>query len=209
MEEEVIKVLIAEDLAIVRMGYRLFFENYKNVQIIGEVENGRQALSFLEKQRPHILLLDLKMPQKEGAEILSEIRERFPFLKVIIISMYKDLRTIKMLIRLGARGYLSKNSSEMELLMALKTVKSGTRFFSSDIVDLMFRDQQVNKTESAVMLTKREKEIVELIRKGFTSREIGDKLYISLRTVECHRVNIFRKLKVKNVIELLAVMDAG
>jgi len=196
-----IKILIADDHPLVRDGIKSLFNNVHDIKMVGEAENGEEALKKVKKLLPDILLTDISMPKQSGIDIAAVIKKDFPDTKTIMLSMHEDNEYIKKSIESGAKGYLSKNADKEELLLAIRTVAKGGNYFSHDVSSIM--TEQLNDTSSQLHLTSREKEVLKLVIEGEKSKQIADELFVSVHTVETHRTNIMHKLNVKNTAELV------
>lgn len=202
-----IKVLLADDHQIILDGLQSLLKNAAEITVIAEANNGREALRVLELLQPDVVLMDIDMPVMNGIEALKEIRRRFPTVKVIILSMHSETGMIRSLMDLGAQGYLLKSCSQEELFTAIRKVARGQSFFSPDVTLSLLRTdggERTIKDARNEMLTDRESEILKLIVGGFSNKEIGEKLFISHRTVDTHRTNIMKKLNVSNIAGLIS-----
>lgn len=199
-----ITLYLADDHQILIDGLVAFFQTTENIEVIGNSNNGLTLLRELHTKKPDIVLLDLNMPKFDGLKTLERISKDFPSIKVIVLSNYNQANIIKEARNLGAQGYLLKNGSKNELLDAITAVSTGGSYFPIDSekeveVSELFTDEFKKKYQ----LTKREVEIIRMICKEFTSREIADKLFISEFTVTTHRRNILGKLDIKNLAGLI------
>ena len=202
-----IKVLVTDDHQIIVDGLKSLLNNSADFKVIGEANNGREALKIIENVEVDVVLMDIDMPVMNGIETLKEIRRRQLEVKVIILSMHHEAGMIKSLIDLGAMGYLLKSSPQEELAAAIRKVATGQQYFSTQVtLSLLNKPQNSNNTESesAGLLTERETEIIKLIAEGFSNREIGAKLFISHRTVDTHRTNLMKKIQVENIAGLIS-----
>lgn len=208
----VIRILLVDDHKIIRDGLRSYLANDPRYKIIGEAENGRQALEFLEhNDLPEVVLMDISMDEMDGIECTQEIRKKHPKIKIIGLSMLKESVYVKKFIKAGASGYLVKNSDEEEVKLAIETVRKDNTYYSKEIMQKMLDDLSVHKSskdESSkfmekIILTNREKEILNLIVHEYSNGEIADKLFISLRTVEAHKRNLLEKTGAKNIAGLV------
>lgn len=196
--------MICEDHRIVYDGLELLLKNNKDFSIVGYAATGNELRPLLKSKKPDIVILDLNLPDIDGFTLLKEIRKESNNIKVLILTMYHDSFLIEKAESEGASAYLLKNSSNEELLSALGSVDSG-RFFVTHTVQQeidrkkMYRDRFAQKMK----LTRRELEIVQRLARGLTSQEIADQLFLSLHTVETHRKNIFRKLEINNIADLV------
>lgn len=202
-----IKVLLTDDHQIILDGLQSLLKNNAEIEVIAEANNGREALQVLEVLRPEVVLMDIDMPVLNGIETLKEISRRFPEVKVIILSMHSEAGMIKNLTDLGAKGYLLKSCSQEELFSAIRKVAGGQLYFSPDVTLSLLGPKGGRETindERNELLTDRETEILKFIVAGFSNREIGEKLFISHRTVDTHRTNIMKKLNVSNIAGLIS-----
>lgn len=208
-----ISVLLVDDHQIIRDGLRALLMDVSEVQILGEAENGRQALDFLAKQAVDVVIMDVNMPEMNGVDATTQIMTLFPDTPVLCLSMHDEIEYISKMLQAGASGYILKNSGKEELVMAITKVHNGEKYFSSEVSYAMMMtyigglnnpsQQKLSTNKYAVQLTKREVEIIRLIASEMTNQEIADKLNISLRTVDTHRRNLLQKLGVKNTAGLV------
>ncbi len=202
-----IKVLLTDDHQIILDGLQSLLKNAAEITVIGEANNGREALRMVELLRPDVVLMDIDMPVMNGIEALKEIRRSFQTVKVIILSMHSEAGMIKSLMDLGAQGYLLKSCSQDELFTAIRKVARGQSFFSLDVTLSLLRPKSGEreiKDERNELLTERESEILKLIVAGFSTKEIGAKLFISHPTVDTLRTNVMKKLNVSNIAGLIS-----
>lgn len=179
--------------------------------VVGICTDGLQALEEIKTKLPNVVLMDITMPGISGIELTKSIKEKFPLTQVLAVSMHTNVVTIRQIIAAGASGYMSKTSSFDEMVDAILSVYNGKHYIATDIKNLI-ADQLLNESEDTTMkrinsLTKRELEIISMIREGFSSHDIAQKLFISQRTVEVHRYNIFKKLNVSNVVSMMKVIN--
>lgn len=198
-----IKVLIADDHQMFIDGLRSLLERERDIAIIGEANNGIEALNCVQKERPDIVLLDINMPEMNGINACTAIRKKFPEVKVLILTMYKTKGFINGLIRAGASGYILKNTGNAELMEAIRTVISGGTFFSKQVAETLTEKSSKYSVYEDVTLSKREVEIIKEMAKGFTTKQIAEKLFISFYTIETHRKNILNKLQLTNTAEVI------
>lgn len=196
-----IRIVLAEDHLMIRKAMELLLAENKNFEIVGEATNGKDLIGLLEKVKTDIILMDIFMPEMNGVEATSVIRNRFPWIKIIILSVQTEIAYVKKLFTMGVSGYITKNSPKEELFEAINIVFNGKEYLSKDLIQrkAALADSGVSRKH----LSKREIEIIKLIQEGLTNKEISERMFISLKTVESHRTNIFRKLRIKNVAELL------
>lgn len=204
-----IKILIADDHPLIAEGIKNTFENLKDYQVVTIAKNGKEALEFISKHLVDIALLDIDMPIMDGIECAKKIISDFDEVKVAMLSMHQESSIIKNLIEIGVKGYMLKTIPSEELLQAIKNIYNGKEYFSSDVTKALLTEDsssfhKYKKTSPLVEdLTTREKEIIKYISQGFTNIQIGEKLFISPRTVDTHRTNIMRKIDVHNVASLI------
>lgn len=205
-----IQVVLADDHVFVRDGIKSLLENEANITIIGEATDGLEALTAIDELKPDLLILDIRMPNLTGIEVVEQLRSKNNFVKIIMLSMHESEEYVLKSIQAGADGYLLKGSSKEEFLKAVHTVSNGGKYFSGDISSILI-GQLTNPSLIAEpkqslgedqVITKREKEILKLLLSGKGNKEIAEALDISKRTAEVHRFNLMKKLKVKNLMEL-------
>jgi len=206
----IIRVVLADDHVFVRDGIKSLLENEANIEVAGEAIDGADALEVVAETKPDLLIVDIRMPNLTGIEVVEKLRSENNNVKIIMLSMHESEEYVLKSIKAGADGYLLKGSSKEEFLKALHTVASGGKYFSGDISSILI-SQLTNPAASLepkqnlgdeMMITKREKEILTLLLSGKGNKEIAEALDISKRTAEVHRFNLMKKLKVKNLMEL-------
>lgn len=200
---ETIKVMLADDHALIREGFRSLLGKNELFEMVGEAENGRELLQLLGNAQPDVILIDINMPQMSGLEVLERIKSTRPEIKFIILTMHEEREYIMRALTLGAEGYLLKNVEKAELEKAIKTVYGGGKYFSPIITNILAEYVAKPAATAAAEITPREKEVLELVAQGFSTKQIADKLDISVRTVESHRINMLKKLEVSNTAELI------
>ncbi|MDR7209250.1 response regulator transcription factor [Flavobacterium piscis] len=207
---DIIRVVLADDHVFVRDGIKSLLENEANIEVVGEAIDGADALDVVAANKPDLLIVDIRMPNLTGIEVVEKLRRDNNDVKIIMLSMHESEEYVLKSIKAGADGYLLKGSSKDEFLKALHTVANGGKYFSGDISSILI-SQLTNSTISSepkqnlgeeMMITKREKEILTLLLSGKGNKEIAEALEISKRTAEVHRFNLMKKLKVKNLMEL-------
>lgn len=202
-----IKVLLVDDHQIIIDGMKSLLKDSGEIVVAGEATNGREALRILDLLELDVVLMDIDMPVLNGIDTLKEIRKQGLAVKVIILSMHNEAGMIKSLISIGANGYLLKSSSQEEVINAIIKVANGNSYFSPEVTLSLLNKTQNSSQDSSQqneLLTDRETEIVQLIAEGFSNKEIGNKLFISHRTVDTHRTNIMKKLNVSNIAGLIS-----
>ncbi len=196
-----LRILLADDHKLFREGIRALLEKYQHIEVVGEAENGHQVLDLLQELKPDLILIDLTMPEMNGLDTIPQIRKILPSIHILVLSMHEDGNYIVKSIQSGANAYLFKNVDEEELMEAIKKVTIGEKYFNSKVSELMI--ETLRKGQVEVNITAREKEILQLVANGLSTKMIADRLFLSTRTVETHRVNIMKKLKVNNTAELI------
>ena len=201
-----IRIVLADDHRLVREGIRALIESGTDAEVVGEADNGVEALQLVESLRPELLILDLTMPRMNGLQVLERVREKQPDLPVIVLSMHNDPGLIKQVLRLGARGYLLKDDLAEELNFAMKSVSLGNRYFSPSILTKMKTLEKIPDSLNPVEgLTPREREVFQMIVEGNSNQEIASALVISIKTVEKHRANLMGKLGAGDLATLLRI----
>ncbi|WP_257666287.1 response regulator transcription factor [Parapedobacter tibetensis] len=212
---ERIKVVLADDHLVVRSGIKSLLEE-EGIQVIGLASNGEEAIHAVQELQPDLLIIDIRMPVMNGLEATKKLTESSTNTKVLILSMHDDEDYILQSIESGAKGYLLKDTSREEFMKAIKTVQQGGKYFSGDISNVLvnrYLDVKQGKIGNNTTLsgshdiTKREKQILKMIANGIGNKEIAEQLGKSVRTIETHRFNIMKKLKVNNVVELLKKIE--
>lgn len=192
-------IVIAEDHTIVRKGLRALLDSHPDFKVIGEAEDGRMAIRCVDQLRPDIILLDLTMPRTNGLEAVREIKRQFPEIRVLVLTVHKTEEYVQATLEAGADGYVSKDDTHTELIIAIKNVLAGKPYLSPGISDRVIRGYLKGKKKAGPetlfnTLTQREQEVLKLIAEGYTNKSIGDYLCISYKTVDKHRTNLMKKL---------------
>jgi len=210
---EKIKLFILDDHQMLIDGLKALLKDQKQFEIVGESVNALHALEQLSKNIPNIVLTDVSMPEMNGIEFTTRLKKDFPKIKILALSMFGDRQMISDMLDAGADGYILKNTGRSELVSALNKLASGGMYFGDEVSAEMMKAisaKEKKQNEDEVRLTEREKEIVKLIAKEYSNAQIAEELFISERTVETHRKNIFRKTNTKSVIGLLKwAMEKG
>jgi two-component system invasion response regulator UvrY len=207
-----IKILIVDDHTLIREAWALLLEHHEETfEVVANVGDGQRAIELARDKRPDIILLDINMVPLSGFDIITTILKLSPKSKVIAISMHVQSAYAKKMLQLGARGYVTKNSSSEEMLTAIQTVYGGKTYICQEVknilsVEVLEGDDSAPKLSQ---LTVRELEIVNMIRTGLSSKEISADLSIACKTVEVHRHNILKKLNVKNAAALINLINAN
>ncbi|GIZ08114.1 response regulator transcription factor [Flavobacterium sp. UMI-01] len=198
-----IKLIIADDHELFRNGLAELLRKHEDIQIVKSVGDGLAFMKLVKSQfEADIVLLDITMPHLDGFEVLKELKNIDSDIKPIVISMHDDGNYIAKCAKMGAYGYLLKNTDEAELILAIRTVHQGKKYFSAEISEKMINFMSTQSISEAI-LSNKETEVLGLISKGLTTKEIAAKLFVSSRTIETHRANILKKLEVKNTAELI------
>ena len=204
-----IKILVADDHKIVRDGLRQLLENQVGYEVVGEAENGRSALQLARRNRPDIVIMDISMPGLNGIDAARQMIAEIADVRVIALSMHSDKQYVDQMLKAGVSGYLLKDCAFEELDRALKIIAGGGVYLSPDVAGLVVQDYvgRLNEKapDAAVTLTVREREVLQLISEGHSTRSIADALHISVKTVETHRKNIMEKMDARSVAELTKI----
>ncbi|MFN5416490.1 MAG: response regulator [Flavobacteriia bacterium] len=209
MKDIITKILITDDHAMIRNGLKLMLEHQSKFKAeVHEASNGKEAIEKLSLEEFNILLLDITMPEMDGFTVLRNLKSKNILIPTLVITMHKDENVIKQAIDLGALGYILKNSGMEEITKAISTVLKRERYFSNEIAQMLFKENQEIKEKKSVIqfednLSKREKQILQLLVKEKSNIEIAEELCISKRTIEWHRKNLLLKLNVKSSIGLI------
>lgn len=204
-DKQDIKILIADDHQMFIDGVKSLLRKEKNIRFIGEVNDGDQALQFLENQEPDLLISDISMPNLSGVELVQLVKEKWPQVKILVISMHSEKEIIAEIMLAEAEGYILKNSAKEKLIEAIDEIASGGVHYAKEVMTVML--QKIKKSAKSDLKTKnlspRELEVIQLLAKENSTQEIAEKLFISPRTVETHRKNIMSKTKSKTIIGLM------
>jgi len=203
-----IRIILADDHAVMRRGLRLVLEQEKDFEVVGEANDGRGAVDLAEAARPDIAVLDITMPNLNGIEAAHQISAKQLGVSIIILSMHADEAFVLRSLKAGARGYLLKESAEGDLINAIRLVSEGKSFFSPIVSRMLVEDyvrqlRDKGVEDSYELLTPRERELLQLIAEGKSNKDIANMLNLSLYTVETHRSNILAKLNLHTVPELI------
>lgn len=202
--QEATTVVIADDHEISRIGIRRLLGTSQGITVIGEAIDGYEALEMTRAKKPHVVLLDVRMPNLSGIDVAQRLKTEMPGVFVIMLSAAEDQMLVEQALYAGADGYLSKDVSSVELVAAVNGVIKSERVFSPVILDMInSRTDAPAKDTPKVALTRREEEVISLVAKGLTSQDIGKRLNISPRTVETHRARIMTKIGVSNAAGLV------
>ncbi len=210
---DVINVVLADDHVLVRDGIKALLEDQSGIVVIDEASNGKEALEVITRNKPHVLIVDIRMPEMNGIEVVGEMSKFHKDVRTLVLSMHDSEEYVVQAIQAGADGYLLKGASKEEFLKAVTKVASGGKYFTGDVSAIImnnFVNGNTNRTkihnsaskENTFKLTKREKQILGLVLELKNNKDIADELQISKRTAEVHRFNLMKKLEVSNLKEL-------
>jgi len=201
-----IRVLLADDHAILRETLRLLLEAHDEVEVVGEAVDGRQAIDLAEQLKPDVVLMDTAMPGLNGIEAAGIIRKRLPRTKVLMLSGYGQQERVAAALAAGANGYVVKNSPARELILAIQSVNQSNTYLSEELAEqghlrgYMMTGEAITREPA---ISAREREVLQLVAEGYTNRGIAERLFISMKTVEAHKEHIVRKLGVRGNAELI------
>jgi two-component system, NarL family, response regulator NreC len=205
-----IRILLADDHTLIRSGIATLLQSIKDFVIVGEAEDGEDAVHKTSELRPTVVVIDLSMPKLSGIEATKIIKKRYPETNVLVLTMHENEEYVYQILKSGASGYVLKSAGKDELTAAIRAVSKGEKFFSPRISQLM-AEGYVKRVEKGgqdapkadVPLTRREREILVLVASGLTNQQIADQLFISPRTVDTHRTNIMQKLDIHDLANLV------
>ncbi|WP_158839641.1 response regulator transcription factor [Polaribacter sp. L3A8] len=208
-----INVVLADDHVLVRDGIKALLEDQTGITVIDEASNGKEALEVIAKNKPHVLIVDIRMPEMNGIEVVAEITKQKIDVKTLVLSMHDSEEYVLKSIQAGADGYLLKGASKEEFLKAVNNVAAGDKYFTGDVSTIIMNNFVNGKTSKVIeeqkevkvapfKLTKRERQILTLVLELKNNKDIAEELSISKRTAEVHRFNLMKKLEAKNLQEL-------
>ena len=198
-----IRILLADDHALVRQGFRMILAAQPDMEIVGEAGNGREAVELAEKLKPDVIVMDVAMPDLNGIEATRRLAVSLPRTRVLGLSMHKDSVYVREILRAGARGYLLKDSVDTDLLAAVRAVAKGEGYLSPGVSDAVLSDYRRHVTDPLDLLTSREREVLQMIAEGKTNKEIATALNLSVYTIEAHRGRVMEKLNLHSTGELV------
>ncbi len=201
------RIVLADDHTMLRQGIKKIIGEGADLEVVGEASDGLQLLDLLKKLTPHMVILDISMPNLRGIEATREIKMIYPDMKVLILTMHKSKEYLYHAISSGAEGYLLKEDADTELFSAIKTIRQGgiyiSPLLSEELTDDLVQTCRGNGKLPFERLTTREREVLKLIAEGKSNKEIANLLFISVRTVQCHRANIMKKLNLEKTADLV------
>ena len=201
-----IRVLIADDHKIMLAGLRSLLEKQDDFEVVAEAPNGRKAVQLAQEKEPDVVVMDVSMPDLNGIEATTQITESLPATRVIALSMHSDKRFVMGMLRAGASGYLLKDCASQELATAIHRVAEGKKYLSPEITGVVIDDfllgAPAEETAAASPLSAREREVLQLIAEGWSTKQIAAHLYVSIKTIETHRRQLMKKLDLHNIADL-------
>jgi two-component system, NarL family, response regulator NreC len=198
-----IRILLADDHAILRKGVRLLVDSQPDMEVVGEAKTGREAIAEARTLKPDVVVMDVSMPELNGIEGTRQICDELANTKVLALSMHKDAVYVREILRAGARGYLLKDSEDDDLIKAIRSVARGEAVLSPAISDAVLTDYRKHVTNPVDLLTSREREVLTMVADGKTNKEIANTLNLSVYTVESHRGSVMEKLNLHNTGDIV------
>ncbi len=202
-EPRKIKILLADDHALVRQGFKMILGAQPDMEIAGEAGNGREAVEQAERLKPDVIVMDVSMPELNGIEATRRISDLVPRARILALSMHKDSVYVREILRAGARGFLLKDAIDRDLLAAVRAVASGEGYLSPAVSEAVLSDYRKHVTDPLDLLSSREREVLQMIAEGKTNKDIAVSLDLSVYTVDAHRGRIMEKLNLHSVGELV------
>lgn len=200
------KVVLADDHTILRDGLKMVLEAEQGIEVVGEADDGRQALDLVERLHPDVVVMDIAMPNMNGAEATRQIKRRFPRVKVVILTMHENRQYLVQIVNAGASACVLKRSAGTDLIAAIRAVRRGESYFSPAMAAMLLDDYRGMLRRDMLEddpLTEREREVLQLVAEGKTNQEIADILVVSIKTVQTHRAHIMEKLDVHDRTDLV------
>ena len=198
-----IRLLLADDHPLIREGFRSLLNKNERFEIVGIAENGKELIELAGKELPDIILSDISMPVMNGMDAIEQIGNLYPSIKSVVLTMHEEREYIINALKIGVQGYIIKNVERFDLEKAIITIFEGGKYFSPIVTNILAESVARPEPPAISELTPREKEVLELVAQGHSTKQIADKLGIGTRTVESHRVNMLKKMKVNNTAELV------
>jgi DNA-binding NarL/FixJ family response regulator len=198
-----IRILLADDHAVVRQGFKMILGAQPDMEIVGEAGNGREAVELAERLKPEVVVMDVSMPELNGIEATRRLADSTPHTRVLALSMHKDSVYVREILRAGARGYLLKDSVADDLVSAVRAVAAGEGYISQQVSNAVLDDYRRHVTNPIDLLTSREREVLQMLAEGKTNKEIAQVLNLSVYTVDAHRGRIMEKLNLHSINELV------
>jgi DNA-binding NarL/FixJ family response regulator len=198
-----IRILLADDHALVRQGFRLILETQPDMEVVGEAADGREAVELAQRMAPDVVIMDVGMPEMGGIEATRRLARCCPRAAVLALSMHKDSVYVREILRAGARGYLLKDAFDRDLLAAVRAVARGEGYLSPAVSEAVLSDYRRSVSDPLDLLTSREREVLQLLAEGKTNKDIASMLNLSIYTVDAHRGRIMEKLNLHSIGELV------
>lgn len=207
MTEQPYRIIIADDHSLIRKGLRTIIEIESDIQVIGEAGDGRELLRLLEHEQPDLIIMDISMPNINGIEAVREVVGKYPQIRILMLTMHRNSQYFYNAVSAGAHGYLMKDDSDTELLTAIRTVQAGKSYvspqLSGEVTGEMIEAFRDHRDIPIIQLTDREREVLQYVVKGYTSKKMAEILCLSPRTVDHHRAKLLKKFKMKNTVDLV------
>jgi two-component system response regulator NreC len=203
-----IKIMISDDHGVLRAALRALLKSEEDMEVIGEAADGLEALRLARELRPDVLLLDMSMPGPGGLEITRQLQRTLPFIRILVLTVHEDERLVREVIQAGAAGYIIKRAFDSELTSAIRSVAQGDMYIHPALTRAFLKDAATTQPpavakEEPTSLTRREIDVLQLIARGYTNKQVADALSLSVRTVETHRANVMAKLGVVSRVEMV------
>lgn len=203
MTSKKIRILLADDHAVVRQGFSRILAAHADMEVVGEAGNGREAIELAQELKPDVVVMDVSMPELNGIEATRRLMKASPRIRVLALSMHKDSVYVREILRAGAQGYLLKDASDDDLLTAVRAVGQGQGYISPSVSEAVLSDYRRHVADPIDLLTSREREVLQLIAEGKTNKEIAAALHLSIYTVDAHRGRIMEKLNLHSSGEIV------
>jgi DNA-binding NarL/FixJ family response regulator len=197
-----VRLLLCDDHPLIREGFKSLLGKNPAFEIVGEGDNGEEIVRSIDTTKPDVVITDINMPVMNGLQLIEKLNQTHPHIKFIVLTMHEEREYVTKALKAGADGYLLKTSERAELESAIKTVIEGGKYFSPQITTIL-AESVAHEPGPQPELTPREKEVLQLVARGYSTKQIADKLSISIRTVESHRINMLKKVGVANSAELI------
>lgn len=209
-----LRLLIADDHSMFADGIESILANESDIDVVGKCPDGNSVFEFLKEKTVDLILLDVNLPDMSGIEVSKKLNREYPDIKILAVSMFNEESFVTEILQHGASGYILKNTGKTELLKAIQTVNNGQSYFSKEVTQTimgsLMKNKNATKKPTKLKISRREKEVLQLIMQEFTTQEIADKLFVSVKTVESHRGSLLTKLQARNTAGLVRIaMEEG